>query len=85
MIAIAETGLKSGMGPKRMRPAAASAASTSVGMICRNAGREASYPAKKSASTSATTSSMSSADCAMPASESAAITTGTSNSTGPST
>lgn len=61
MMAMAETGLKSGMGANRMRPAAASAASTSVGMICRNAGRPASYPAKNSPITNSTTSNMSSA------------------------
>ena len=42
IMAIALTGLKSGMGPNKMRPAAASAASTSVGMIWRRPGRDAS-------------------------------------------
>ena len=61
MIAMAHTGLKSGTGAKTMRPAAASAASTTVGMICLNAGRSASNPAKKRASTSTTTASITSA------------------------
>ena len=42
MMAMALTGLKSGMGPNKMRPAAASAASTSVGIIWRRLGRDAS-------------------------------------------
>ena len=43
---IADTGLKSGMGANSMRPAAARAASTTVGMTCRKEGREVSKAAK---------------------------------------
>lgn len=41
-MAMALTGLKSGMGPNKMRPAAANAANTSVGIIWRRPGRDAS-------------------------------------------
>ena len=41
-MAMALTGLKSGMGPNKMRPAAANAAKTSVGIIWRRPGRDAS-------------------------------------------
>ena len=43
---MADTGLKSGMGANSMRPAAARAASTTVGMTCRKEGREVSKEAK---------------------------------------
>ena len=42
IIAMALTGLKSGMGANRMRPAAARAANTTVGMMSRRRGRDAS-------------------------------------------
>ena len=41
-MAMADTGLTSGTGAKRMRPAAATAPSVAVGRICLSAGRDAS-------------------------------------------
>ena len=43
---IAETGLKSGIGAKMMRPAAAIAPSVAVGIICLSGGFDFSYPKK---------------------------------------
>ena len=81
-MAMALTGLKSGMGPNKMRPAAANAANTSVGIIWRRPGREARNPQRTAQSTSATTTSMANAACSTPASNAAAITAGTASSSG---
>ena len=80
MMAIAESGLKSGMGANRMRPAAAHAASTSVGMIWRSAGWLRSYPRKNRTSTNVTTTIMSSAAFAAPVGNAAPMTRGTAAS-----
>ena len=57
MIATALTGLKSGIGANRIRPAAASAARTTVGMMSRRRGVEDSYVAKNTPSDARTTTS----------------------------
>ena len=84
MMAMAETGFTSGTAANRMRPAVARAASTSVGMIWRSAGRLTSYPAKNSASTNSTTASMRTAAWAMPLASASAIAAGTAASSGTS-
>ena len=65
MMQMALTGLKSGMGANRIRPAAANAPKVAVGMIWRRAGFPASNPQKNTASAAQPTSSVSNPDCSI--------------------
>ena len=63
LMQVALTGLKSGMGAKMIRPAAASAARTTVGMICLSAGFERSKLRKNTAIAATATTNVSNAAC----------------------
>ncbi len=65
MMQMALTGLKSGRGANRMRPAAASAPRVAVGIIWRRAGLSASNPQKNTAKAAQPTKSVSSPDCSI--------------------
>ena len=83
-MAMALTGLTSGIGAKSTRPAAAVAARTAVGMSCRNGGRDASKLAKRRPTASTATASVRPTVTSSPAAAVATMTTGTARSVGSS-
>ena len=76
-MAMADTGLKSGIGANRMRPAAARLASTTMGMVSRRRGRRCSKEAKNAARETVTTTKLNSPAWSMPAAAQTASPSGT--------